>query len=132
MNLWFGRISRLLVSASAAAAEEVSLSGAERRRPITDSQIIRLSEETAGDWLRIARRLPDVSQPGQLAFKLSDWRLKRLQRQHDDDEERMINVLQTWRDMQSSHTWGALWDILVACGYGRAARTVFDSAEKGE
>lgn len=106
----------------------MALSIEERAREITDWQIVKLSEEIASAWLKIARHLPHARgrEEHKLAFKLGDSRLDAIRKDCIDDEERMVEVLRRWRAMSSLHTWGLLWDTIDECGYGRAAREILD------
>ena len=109
----------------------------DERREVTDSEIVDIAVETAADWLKIARRLPDVSQPGKkskLAFKLNDSRLNDLKRSCPDDEEKVVQLLSKWRAISSRHTWGPPREALYKSGFGAVADQVLDvsRAEDGK
>ena len=102
-----------------------ALSDEDHRRPVTDREIVDIAAETASEWRKIARRLPNVSSPGKLAFKLTtDTRLNKLAKADIDDEERMVQVLSMWTAMNPDHTWGPLREALYKSDYGAVADQV--------
>ena len=101
-----------------------ALSAGEHQRAVTDGEIVDIAGETASDWRKIARRLPNASQPGKLAFKLKDTRLDELSEARLDNEERMVQLLSMWRAMSSTHTWGPLRNALYKSGHGAVADRV--------
>ena len=94
------------------------------QRAVTDSEIVDIAAETACDWLKIAHRLPDANHPGKLAFKLNDPKLSGFSRTWPDDEEKTVQLLNTWRAMSPKHTWGPLRNALYRSGYGTIAEQV--------
>ena len=116
----------LLFRMAGATGLPPALSAGDHQRAVTDSEIVDIAGETASDWLKIARRLPDATHPGKLAFKLKDTRLEELRAEKDrlDDEERMVRVLFMWRAMSSTHTWGPMRNALYKSGYGAVADQV--------
>lgn len=87
--------------------------------------MLSLSNEIAKFWRKIACRLPYMRQPDKFAFRLDDPLLDDIARNVSDNEGRFLKMLDRWRWMDVSHTWGPLWDTLFACDLGRAADTVF-------
>lgn len=88
-----------------------------------------LSNEIATFWLQIARRLPDLRQPDKLAFRFSDSFLDDIERDVSDSKGRFLKMMNKWRSIDLSHTWGPLWDTLFECRLGRAAETVLKQSE---
>ena len=109
-----------------------ALSPVDHQRQVTDEEILDIAGETASDWLKIARRLPDADHSGKLAFKLNDTRLNDLAKAGPNDEERMVQVLSMWRTMRSTHTWGPLRNALYKTGYGAVADQVLEVSRELE
>ena len=109
-----------------------ALSPVDHQRQVTDEEILDIAGETASDWLKIARRLPDADHPGKLAFKLKDTRLNELAKACADDEERVVQLLSTWRAMSSTHTWGPLRNALYKAGHGAVADQVLEVSREME
>ena len=91
---------------------------------VRDEDILMVASNAADSWLKIARRLPDMAQPGKVAFSLDDNGLDKIARDRGDDEERLIAVLQHWRRMSHTHTSSPLFHTLNKCGFGKLASTV--------
>ena len=102
------------------------LSEVDRQRIITDQDILDVAIKASSEWKRVARRLPNALRPGELAFKLGTSTLKKIEKEHSDDDEprRLIESLVQWRAMSPQHTWGLLWDTLHQCGHGTVAAEV--------
>ena len=97
-------------------------SGYERRTAVDDTTILEIASLTAPKWKKIAERLKNAGTPGKLAFPLDSSLLSIVTKDCVDDEDKVKNVLVSWRAMHPSHTCGLLYDTLVQCGYGAIAQ----------
>ena len=96
---------------------------AEKQRVVTDEDIYDIAEQAADRWLKLARRLPHAGREG-LAFPLGSQGLREIKTKFDSDEERLVEALRVWRDMDPLHRWGLLWDTLFKCSLGAVADIV--------
>ena len=104
----------------------------DRQKKITDPDIMDVAKKASSEWKSIARRLPNVLRPGELAFKLGTSTLKKIEKEHSDDDERLIESLVQWRAMSPQHNWGLLWDTLHQCGHGTVAAEVLKPSLRGK
>ena len=90
---------------------------------ITDEDIDDIAEQAADKWSELARRLPHAGQKG-LAFPLSSQFLRNIRNKIERHDDKLVKVLRKWRDMDTRHRWGILWDTLFNCGVGAVADNV--------
>ena len=102
---------------------------AEKQRVITDEDIYDIAEQVADRWWKLARSLSHAGREG-LAFPLSSQGLREIKTKFESDEERLVEALRVWRDMDPRHRWGLLWDTLFKCSLGAVADIVVKRPSK--
>lgn len=94
------------------------------KEEVTDADIRKLAKKAGSKWKSIGRELNNSSSDDKdPAFDEED--LREIAESEPTNEERMIKLLQTWKEMSSLHRWAELFAAFDARDVGGDALAVF-------
>lgn len=112
----------------ASPVEEVAeddLTPSQRQQQVSRRQVLKIGKMAAPAWKKLVLRLSLAGHKERMAFDPES--IATIEREEEEDEDRLIAAISRWLKMSKAHNWGLLWEACRAAQLTSVARRVFSA-----